>query len=221
MSISRSDQVLISSAQVRAARGLLNWTQSELADRCNLTKATIANIENEKHHLTSKTADKIYQAFTEANIEFLGNDGLRSKVEVIKVFEGKNGVHMLLDEVYESVKENGGCVKVSGIDENLLQETLDKDYIAMHINRMQRVKNLTFQVLISNRDFNPYARKYVEYRAVPSEYFFPLPIYIYDRKVAAIIFNPIRVILIENFHLFLAHSNQFEMVWEMISGECK
>ncbi|WP_236870428.1 helix-turn-helix domain-containing protein [Candidatus Bandiella numerosa] len=40
-----NNQVMISSAQVRAARGLLNWTQSELADRCNLTKATIANIE--------------------------------------------------------------------------------------------------------------------------------------------------------------------------------
>ena len=64
------DQILISSAQVRAARGLLNWTQSELAARCNLTKATIANIENEKHHLTSKTANKIHNAFTNAKIEF-------------------------------------------------------------------------------------------------------------------------------------------------------
>ena len=36
------DQILISSAQVRAARGLLNWTQSELATKCNLIKATIA-----------------------------------------------------------------------------------------------------------------------------------------------------------------------------------
>ena len=69
--MSRNDgQIQISSAQVRAARGLLNWTQSELAARCNLTKATIANIENEKHHLTSKTANKIYKAFTDAKIEF-------------------------------------------------------------------------------------------------------------------------------------------------------
>ena len=60
MDMKQVDQISISSAQVRAARGLLNWTQSELADRCSLTKATIANIENEKHHLTTKTANKIF-----------------------------------------------------------------------------------------------------------------------------------------------------------------
>ena len=43
MDMKQVDQISISSAQVRAARGLLNWTQSELADRCSLTKATIAS----------------------------------------------------------------------------------------------------------------------------------------------------------------------------------
>jgi transcriptional regulator with XRE-family HTH domain len=214
------EQVLISSAQVRSARGLLNWTQSELADRCKLTKATIANIENEKHHLTSKTANKIYQAFTNANIEFFANNGLRNRVDVIKTIEGKSGCYFLLDDIYESVKKNGGSVKVSGVDENLIQEVLDKEHVMMHVNRMQKVKNLNFQVIISNRDFNPYARKYAKYRSLPSEYFFPLPIYIYNRKVAFLIFDPLRVLLIENFHLYLVHSNQFDMIWEKISDKC-
>jgi hypothetical protein len=81
---------------------------------------------------------------------------------------------------------------------------------------MQKIKNLNFQVLISDRDFNPYSRKYIAYKAVPSEYFFPLPIYIYDRKVAFVVFDPLRVIVVENFNLFLAHLNQFDMIWEEI-----
>ena len=216
MDMKQVDQISISSAQVRAARGLLNWTQSELADRCSLTKATIANIENEKHHLTTKTANKIFQAFSNAKIEFLGSDGLRNKVDVIKTLEGKAGLGFLLDDVYESVRRNGGCVKVSGVDETLLEEILDANYVSMHVNRMQKIKNLNFQVLISDRDFNPYSRKYIAYKAVPSEYFFPLPIYIYDRKVAFVVFDPLRVIVVENFNLFLAHLNQFDMIWEEI-----
>ncbi len=107
-----NDQVMISSAQVRAARGLLNWTQYELADKCNLTKATIANIENDKHHLTSKTANKIHQAFRNAKVEFLINDGIRSKFDIVKTLDGREGVIYLLNDIYDSVKDVGGCVKI-------------------------------------------------------------------------------------------------------------
>ena len=212
------DQISISSAQVRAARGLLNWTQSELAERCDLTKATIANIENEKHHLTSKTATKIFQAFSNAKIEFLGNEGLRNKMDVIKTLEGRVGLTILFDEIYESVRKKGGFIKVSGVDESLFQEMLDSNYISMHSNRMQKVKNLRFRALISNKDCNVHAKKYVEYAAIPFEYFFPLPIYIYDRKVAFVAFDPLRVVFVENFNLFLAHSNQFDLIWEKASN---
>ena len=64
-----SDQILISSAQVKT-RGLLNWTQSELATRCNLTKATIANIENEKHHLTSRQQIKFIMHLQTQKLNF-------------------------------------------------------------------------------------------------------------------------------------------------------
>ncbi|RST64172.1 XRE family transcriptional regulator [Candidatus Aquarickettsia rohweri] len=213
------DQILISSAQVRAARGLLNWTQSELANRCNLTKATIANIENEKHHLTSKTANKIHNAFTNAKIEFLVNDGLRNKVDIIKTLDGKDGLLYLLNDIYESVKEVGGCIKVSGIEKNSINKLIEEEYISMHENRMEKVNNLSYKILTSNKDSNIDDKKYKEYRQIPAEYFFPLPIFIYDRKVAFVIFDPLRILLIENFHIFLVNSNQFDMIWDNLSKD--
>lgn len=211
------DQIMMSSAQVRAARGLLNWTQSELANRCSLTKATIANIENEKHHLTSKTANKIHQAFKNAKVEFLVNDGIRSKFDIIKTLDGREGFIYLLNDIYDSVKDAGGCVKISGIEKKSLAKMLDKEYFEMHENRMQKVKNLSCKILISDRDDDVDHQNYKEYKQIPSEYFFPLPIYVYDRKVAFVIFDPLRVLLIENFHLFLVNSNQFDMIWDNIS----
>ena len=210
-------QIIMSSAQVRAARGLLNWTQSELANRCSLTKATIANIENEKHHLTSKTANKIHQAFKNAKVEFLVNDGIRSKFDIIKTLDGREGFIYLLNDIYDSVKDAGGSVKISGIEKKSLAKMLDKEYFEMHENRMQKVKNLSCKILISDRDDDVDHQNYKEYRQIPSEYFFPLPIYIYDRKIAFVIFDPLRVLLIENFHLFLVNSNQFDMIWDNIS----
>ena len=211
------DHIMMSSAQVRAAGGLLNWTQSELANRCSLTKATIANIENEKHHLTSKTANKIHQAFKNAKVEFLVNDGIRSKFDIIKTLDVREGFIYLLNDIYDSVKDTVGCVKISGIEKKSLAKMLDKEYFEMHENRMQKVKNLSCKILISDRDDDVDHQNYKEYKQIPSEYFFPLPIYVYDRKVAFVIFDPLRVLLIENFHLFLVNSKQFDMIWDNIS----
>ncbi len=49
--------------------------------------------------------------------------------------------------------------------------------------------------------------------------FFPLSIFIYDRKVAFVIFDPLRILLIENFHIFLVNSNQFDMIWDNLSKD--
>ncbi|WHA05469.1 helix-turn-helix domain-containing protein [Candidatus Bandiella numerosa] len=212
-----NDQVMISSAQVRAARGLLNWTQSELADKCNLTKATIANIENDKHHLTSKTANKIHQAFRSAKVEFLINDGIRSKFDIVKTLDGREGVIYLLNDIYDSVKDVGGCVKISGIEKKSLIKIIDNEYLEMHENRMEKVNNLSSKILSSDEAEDIEYKSYREYRQIPSEYFFPLPIYIYDRKVAFVMLDPLRVLLIENFHLFLVNSNQFDMIWDNIA----
>lgn len=212
-----NDQVMISSAQVRAARGLLNWTQSELADKCNLTKATIANIENDKHHLTSKTANKIHQAFRSAKVEFLINNGIRSKFDIVKTLDGREGVIYLLNDIYDSVKDVGGCVKISGIEKKSLIKIIDNEYLEMHKNRMEKVNNLSSKIFSSDEAEDIEYKSYREYRQIPSEYFFPLPIYIYDRKVAFVMLDPLRVLLIENFHLFLVNSNQFDMIWDNIA----
>ncbi len=214
---SNVDAILISSAQVRAARGFLNWSQSDLADRCGLTKATIANIENEKHHLTSKTAKKIAQAFMNAKIEFLGNDGLRNCIDTTKTIEGKEGLHYLMNDIYNSLQDRGGQIKASGIDEDVLQEKVGSEFAMFYNSKMQKLKKMVFKSLISNRDFNPYAKKYVEYRSVQYEYFFPLPTYIYNGKVAFVNLNPLKVLIVENFDIFLSYSKQFDMIWDKTS----
>ena len=68
---------MITAAQVRAARALLNWTQDELAQRSNVAARSIRNVENEDRRSYPQTVDSLRAAFESAGVVFLEVDGGR------------------------------------------------------------------------------------------------------------------------------------------------
>jgi DNA-binding XRE family transcriptional regulator len=69
----------ISPAQCRAARGLLDWTQGELAQKVGVALRTIQDFENGRRTPLAIVRSSIKQAFVQAGIEFLPMEGLRRK----------------------------------------------------------------------------------------------------------------------------------------------
>ena len=69
----------ISPAQCRGARGLLDWTQADLAKKVGVALRTIRDFESGKRKPLQIVRSSIKQALEEAGIEFLGEDGLRLK----------------------------------------------------------------------------------------------------------------------------------------------
>jgi transcriptional regulator with XRE-family HTH domain len=68
-------------AQCRAARGLVNWSQSELGERSDLGLKTIADFEREaKKRPYRRTLDAITAAFEAAGVEFI-NRGVRMRAD--------------------------------------------------------------------------------------------------------------------------------------------
>jgi transcriptional regulator with XRE-family HTH domain len=63
-----------SSAQCRAARNLLNWTQGQLASNSKVAEKTIADFERGATRPQIRTLDRIGRALAEAGIEFLNGD---------------------------------------------------------------------------------------------------------------------------------------------------
>ena len=59
---------LLSPEQCRAARGLLNWTQEELADHANLSRSTIRDYENGRHCLHPSTAAQVVAALERGGV---------------------------------------------------------------------------------------------------------------------------------------------------------
>ncbi len=57
--------------QCRAARGLLDWTQEELAERAGLSRSTIRDFEGGRHDLQRASAARIVAIFEQAGVVVL------------------------------------------------------------------------------------------------------------------------------------------------------
>jgi transcriptional regulator with XRE-family HTH domain len=65
---------MITSAQIRAARGLLNWSRKDLAEKSGVSFASMMRLESFDGVPSSnvKTLDALKKAFEEAGVEFIG-----------------------------------------------------------------------------------------------------------------------------------------------------
>jgi transcriptional regulator with XRE-family HTH domain len=74
---------MITPEQCRAARGLLDWSQAELADKAAVGIVTVRQFEAGAHEPRRATLDVIRRAFEVAGVEFIdqngGGPGLRLK----------------------------------------------------------------------------------------------------------------------------------------------
>jgi len=66
---------LITAAQCRAARGLLDWTQQELADAARIGVATIRVFEGEGAETRYATLTVLRQTLESAGVEFIDQNG--------------------------------------------------------------------------------------------------------------------------------------------------
>ena len=61
-------------SQCRAARGLLNWTQDEMASAARLSVVTVRNFENGRSTPQRATLDVMQRALEAAGIEFTNGE---------------------------------------------------------------------------------------------------------------------------------------------------
>lgn len=79
--VSSAPDTNISARQCRAARGLLGWSQEQLAEAAKVARATIANFETGKSLPVTNNLMAIRSALADAGVSFIpengGGDGVR------------------------------------------------------------------------------------------------------------------------------------------------
>lgn len=66
---------ILTPALCRAARGYLDWTQMELADRSGVSRSTIRDYEGDRHDVHRATEAQLRLAFEGAGIAFVRMTG--------------------------------------------------------------------------------------------------------------------------------------------------
>jgi DNA-binding XRE family transcriptional regulator len=65
---------ILTPEQCRAARGLLDWTQEELAEWADVSRSTIRDFENGRHHLHPTTAAQVVAALESGGALLIPSD---------------------------------------------------------------------------------------------------------------------------------------------------
>jgi transcriptional regulator with XRE-family HTH domain len=91
--------MLITADQIRAARALKNWSQTDLAERTGLAVPTIANIELGKQIPGKNTIEKIIDAFSIGGIRFTPNGVEFDKNEIVSIVGMGKFKHVLFDVI--------------------------------------------------------------------------------------------------------------------------
>ncbi len=75
----RYSRPVITPAQIRAARALLGWKQTDLAKAADVSEISVKNIERGATDARGSTLDKIQAALEKAGVEVIPRDGASLK----------------------------------------------------------------------------------------------------------------------------------------------
>lgn len=204
----------ITTAQIRGARGILGWSQQDLAQRTGISATSIGAIENNQTTPRESTLATIRKAFESGGIEFIGLDGVRIRTGDVRTYTGKEGLIEFYDDVYETVRDASSEILVSNVDERAFVKALG-NYAQIHVDRIKALGNAHYKILVREGDTYIPGSDYAEYKWIPKELFASVPFYVYGNKLAIMLFdNEPSVILLRYPSIAEAYRVQFFDMWQ-------
>lgn len=205
----------ITTAQIRGARGILNWSQADLAERTGISATSIGSIENGQSQPRESTLSTIRKAIEGAGIEFIGTDGVRKKSAQVDILRGIEGYQSFSYDVFKTVQNDTREILQAYVDDTRYADWLGEEAYP-HIERMESVKHLRFKILQKEGDGYFPAKNYAEYRWIPEKQFQAVPFMVYGDKLAIILFEPEPTIIVINYPMVAeAYRFQFATIWEI------
>ncbi len=197
--------------QCRGARGLLGWTQQDLADASGLSKTAINNFEKGHSDIKAESLRAIRMAFESAEIEFLEHDGLRKKTENIRTLKGPTSMGDLLDDIKQTIFTRGSEILISNVD-NTLSSQISTQRLFDHIELL-KTNNMSERVLCAEGTKNVLSPN-DECRWISKEDMVGrLTTFIYGGKVAFQLWDQSMIIIINSTEVQKSEARRFEQLW--------
>jgi DNA-binding XRE family transcriptional regulator len=204
---------MITAAQLRAARGLLDWTRNELAEAAKVSPETVKNIEHGVFRPQEQTAQAIIQAFAAHDVVFTDEEGVKISKELVRTFVGQEGYFNFLDDITTTMR-NGGQTRQFNLSDEIISIHGNKR-IEEYSKKMGSVPNLDARCLVPEGDYNMPV-KHCEYRWLKKVHKNAIPYFLYGSKIAMLTSEPGAEVVFVSIYseaLAKAYLQQFEAYW--------
>lgn len=208
---------MITTAQIRGARGILNWSQGDLSERTDISATSIGSIENGLTQARSSTLEIIQTAFERAGIEFIGFDGVRKRNDFVWTHSGASGLRDFMDQVYDVAKTYGGEVVLFNAKPANWIKWLGEEWMQMHSKRMQDIGNkISYKIATKEGEEQFISKDFAEYRWFPEDLLSDKAMYAFGDYLAFVNFedNSVTVIVLKQAEFSEAFRVLFNIAWD-------
>lgn len=195
----------VTSSQLRAARALLDWSQEDLAEKTHVALDSINKFENGRTTtLQAKTA-KALLAVLDPYIEFQGTRGVALRDDFLTTLDGETCYLDFLDLLIQQVRGKETDVLFFCVDDTRSPPEV--------VEANTRLRTLTRCRYICEHSTPRLDYPPQDYRAIPSRYFRNGLQVIYLDRVATLVDEQPKVLIVRNATLADTQRALFELVW--------
>jgi transcriptional regulator with XRE-family HTH domain len=204
---------IITAKQIKGARGLLDWTQDDLAAATGLSRPAINNLERGETSPHAETLRRIQKAMERAGIEFIsGGCRIRELTLDVEIFEGPEALFKIYDDVIATFAGKGGTMYISGVDERKFVKAGGQRFFEY----LKRFEELGIKDNLLAREGDTHLVVPPEcYRWVSEEVFSQVPYMVYGDNYAILLWGPpVKAVLIRNPEIAASYRKQFLAHWK-------
>ena len=197
---------MIQAYQIRAARALVNWSQTELAERAGISLSAVADCEAERGKTAQATLEKMVAAFEQAAV-FFTESGVERRNTATYEITGEGWWLRVLDDVfYELADHQKPEMLMLFADDKASPPAVNE-----HLRRMRK-EGIKMRQLV--QDGNRYLMAPLkEYRWVPKKHFLNNVTVVYGDKVAVCAEDNTKAVIFRDAALATTWRSIFEMLW--------
>jgi transcriptional regulator with XRE-family HTH domain len=205
---------MITAEQIKAARALLNWKQSDLARESGISLPSINNIERAVGSPRVDTLVSIQNALQSAGIEFIGQQGVTRHKELFEITEhqGEDFVVRMNDDLFSCMYGADDVVMMVGLD--------DREYAIYSASEMLRYDDyhqktkFTHKILVKEHE-TFFLSPVESFRWISPELLGKVPYMVYKDRLVMMMWEARRGVIIRSQSIADTFRKQFEFLWDM------
>ncbi|MDX2028331.1 MAG: helix-turn-helix transcriptional regulator [Alphaproteobacteria bacterium] len=200
--------------QIKAARALLKWKQSDLAELSGVSLPSINNIERAIASPRAGTLRKIRQTMEDQGVEFLDDSGVRLKKEPFEIlqYDGPDFIEKQNDDLFHCMQSAGDEVVACSLDESMFPKHAP-DQVMRYASHQLKTD---FRERILVREGDMYFLTHLHcYRWLPKTLIGKVPYLVYKNRFVLIMWEARRVVIVKNQAIADSFRTQFEYLWTL------